>query len=241
MYLFIAENIVKFVVTEDTSNTSGSGSVGSQLSLLCIKCAPVSEGFLLWASHKCKGNECTESTAYPTLAPGILSLARIISKYHPFSREKVADLAILFLSHSSSEVSPQKLNDIKVQALRLLLIVSTQGLAVHVFNIIFQKVKRGEMDSNLIRYFISGALDIIRPPVSMSFIHAIGELLTSKVCIDALNSIFFNKQKKIALMKLITSFKTHVSEVKFTGAEKASIELVSTLHAAYNVSSKNMK
>lgn len=225
------------MVTEVATEGSASGSVGSQLSLLCIKCAPVSEGFLLWAKEKCNGNEFASSAAYPTLAPGILSLARVVAKHHPFSREKVVELAALFLGHSSSEVSPQKLNDIKGQSLRLLLIVSTQGLAVHIFYIIYQKVKKGLMDSNLIRYFISGALDIIRPPVSMSFIHAFGQLLTTKMCIDALNSEFFNKQKKRMLMELIKTFKSHVSQVKFTGAKKSSIELVTLLHTAYNVQS----
>lgn len=190
--------------------------MGSELSLLCIKCAPVSEGFLLWAKEKCNGNEFADAAAYPTLAPGILSLARIVSKYHPFSRENVVDLASLFLSHSSSEVSPQKMNEIKEQALRLLLIVSTQGLAIHIFQTIARKVKEGIMDSNLIRYFISGALDIIRPPVSISFIHASGELLITQTCIEALNSQFFEEQKRAALIELLKSFKSHLSDTKYT-------------------------
>ena len=181
------------------------------------------------------GNEFTVSAAYPTLAPGILSLARIVAKYHPFSRENIVDLASLFLGHSSSEVSPQKLNEIKEQALRLLLIVSTQGLAVNIFQTITRKVKNGVIDSNLIRYFISGALEIIRPPVSISFIHAFGQLLISKLCIEALNSQFFEKQKRSLLIELLRSFKSHLSDVKYTGAEKKSIELISSLHATYNV------
>lgn len=232
-----SENVVKFVVTEVEHEQSTSGSVGSQLSLLCIKCAPVSNGFLLWAKDKCMGNEFPESAAYPTLAPGILSLARIVAKYHPFSRENIVDLASLFLGHSSSEVSPQKLNEIKEQALRLLLIVSTQGLAVNIFQVITRNVKKGIIDPNLIRYFISGALDIIRPPVSMSFIHAFGQLLVSKKCIEALNSQFFQKHKRTLLIELLKSFKTHLSYVKYTGAEKKSIDLISSLHATYDVAS----
>ncbi len=226
---------MKFVVTEQASETLSSGSVGSQLSLLCIKCAPVSEGFILWAREKCNGNEFAESAAYPTLAPGILSLSRIVAKHHPFSRESVVDLAILFLRHSSSELSFQKMNAIKEQSLRLLLIVLTQGLGVHIFQIISLKVKKGELDSNLIRYFISGALDIVHPPVSMSFIHAFSQLLTSKACIEALKSKFFAIQKKRALANLIASFKSHVSEEKFTGCDKMSTEIVSSLQDIYNV------
>ncbi len=232
-----AENVVKFVVTEQPveSSPSVSGSVGSQLSSLCIKCAPVAEGCLLWAKEKCKGNEFPEAAAYPTLAPGILSLARIIAKNHPFSREVVVDLAVLFLGHSSSELSPQKMNEIKQQALRLLLILSTQGLAIHVIHVITQQVKRNQIDSNLIRYFVSGAVDIIRPPVSVPFIHVFGRLLQMKVCVEALQSDFFKVDKQNALRELIASFKSPASQQKFTGAEKALIELVSSLYTIYKI------
>lgn len=217
------------------NSESASESVGSELSLLCIKCAPVAEGFILWAKEKCNGNEFADSAAYPTLAPGILSLARIIAKYHPFSRENVVILGSLFLNHSCSEVSPQKMNEIKEQALRLLLIVSTQGLSVSIFQLVTRLVNRGIIDSNLVRYFVSGALDIIRPPVSLSFIHALGKLLITQVCNDALNSDFFEKHKKIALKGLIQSFQLSLSEVKYTGAEKLSTDLISSLSEIYDV------
>jgi len=235
----VAENVVKFVVNESKSEIPTSGSVGSELSLLCIKSSPVAEGFMIWAMEKCKGDEFADSAAFPTLAPGILSLARIVAKHHPFSRQNVVNLASLFLTHSSSEVSPQKMNDIKEQALRLLLIVSTQGLAVYVFHLTTKNVKMNIMDSNLIRYFVSGALDIIRPPVSLSFIHAFGQLLSTQMCIEALTSEFFEVQKRSALKQLILSFNSYLTEPdKFTGIEKASIGLISSLNEVYGVSSQ---
>jgi hypothetical protein len=230
-----SENVVTFIVTEVTTDKPIVDSVGSHLSLLCLKCAPVAEGFLLWARAKCNGNEFAESAPYPTLAPGILSLARIIAKHHPFSREDVIDLAVLFLHHSSSEVSPQKMYEIKEKSLRLLLIVATQGLAINVFQIVSRKVKQGVIDSNLIRYFVSGTLEIVRPPVSISFVHAFGELLSSKACIDAINSNFFEEKKKGILVKLLKSFPSHASDVKFTGARKMSFELIGVLQVMYNV------
>lgn len=228
---------MKFVVTERPleSSLSSSGSVGSQLSSLCIECASVAEGCLLWANEKCKGNEFPETAAYPTLAPGILSLARIIAKNHPFSREAVLDLAVLFLGHSSSELSPQKMNEIKQQSLRLLLILSTQGLAIHVLHIMSQKIKKNQIDSNLIRYFVGGALDIIQPPVSVPFIHVFGRMLQMKLCADALKSDFFKVEKQNTLKKLICSFKAPYKQQNFSGAEKGLAELVSSLHTTYKI------
>mmetsp|Transcript_8120 Transcript_8120/g.10314 ORF Transcript_8120/g.10314 Transcript_8120/m.10314 type:complete len:1043 (-) Transcript_8120:385-3513(-) len=228
-----AENVVKFVVTEQATHSS-SGSVGSQLSVLCTKSAPVSQGFLLWAREKCSGNDFASSPAYPTLAPGILSLTRIIAKHHPFARQSIVDLAVLFLDHSNSEISYQRLNALKEQSLRLLLIVSTQGLAVQVFSTVAKKAKE-RMDSSLIRYFISSALEIIRPPVSLSFIHSFGDLLLTRSCVDALGSAFFEKQKKQALKGLLKAMTSNVARGKFTGAGNSSIHLVTSLCSTYGV------
>lgn len=83
------ETMVGFVVTEDVTETDDL-SVGRQLSFLCIKHAPVAQGFLLWATQHCNGKEFPASPPYPTLAPGVLGLARIIGKYHnPPSRCKL--------------------------------------------------------------------------------------------------------------------------------------------------------
>ncbi len=224
------ENIVKFVVTEDISGSSDSSSVGAQLSAQCIKYSTVAQGFLMWAKTRASNSEFASSVAYQYTAPGILSLARIISIRHPLLRECVMDVAILFVKHSNSELSYQKLNAIKEQALRLLLIVASKGLVIEVFNIVASQLS--SFDSGLIRYFVSGALSIMRPPYSLSLVRSFGQLLLNKSCIDALNAVYFESNKKQALAKLVACFKETVLEEKSNFSRSANHDRSITLALA---------
>ena len=242
-FTYQVENVVSFVVTETTTgNENEQYSVGRNLSSLCIKHAPIGQGFLYWAEERGKQSEFAKSAVYPTLAPGILSLSRIIAKYHPFSREKVMRIAFLFLKHSpSSEISHQKLSALKKQCLRLLLFLSARGhLSIEVFNNIHQRLNLGgscEIDSELLRYFIAGALQIVCTPISASFVRAMGSVLATENCSTALNSKFFETSNRMALKKLIINFQEVVSdESKFSKVASRDKSLVSSLASMYGIS-----
>jgi hypothetical protein len=198
------ENVVKFVVIDD--ETEAGSSVGSKLSALCIKNPTVAQGFLLWAIEKSNNNEFPTSAAYPYTGPGLLSLSRIIAKYHPLLRDMALQVASQFLVHSNSELSYQKLNAIKEQALRLLLIISTTGMATDVIKVMTNKLKDGTLDAGLVRYFVGGCIDVMNGPFSPSIVRAMGSFLIEKSCIDILNAVYFDVQKKRALRSMIQEF-----------------------------------
>ena len=79
------ETMVSFIVVDEVDFKEGA-SVGRELSSLCIKNPAVAQGALLWSIERGSSLEFVDSAAYPTLAPSILSLARIISIHHPLSR-----------------------------------------------------------------------------------------------------------------------------------------------------------
>lgn len=91
-----------------------NGSVGRQLSAMCIKHAVVAEGALLWAKELASGPDFVTTAAYPTLSPCILSLARLICIHHPTARPAVLEVTLIFMSHSNREISHQKMQSIKV-------------------------------------------------------------------------------------------------------------------------------
>lgn len=104
--------MVSFTVLDSTENTAGS--TGRQLSALCIKYPVIAQGVLIWAKELASGSEFITTAGYPTVSPCILSLARLISIYHPLARNGVLDLALVFLGHSNSDISHQKMQSIKV-------------------------------------------------------------------------------------------------------------------------------
>jgi len=218
---FEIEETDKAMVGPNDDTNAGS-FVGRQLSALCVKHAVVARGFLIWATERCRGTDFCTSAAYPTMAPGILSLARIIVKHHPFCRRAVVDLAFIFLKHSNSELSYEKLTGLKEQALRLLLWLSVQGLAMEVFSIMGHKLRErsgSEIDSALLRYFMEGALEIIRPPLSLTFARSFSEMLNTKPCVEALSSVYFDTKRKQMLIDLIGFCHTALSADKSTSSD----------------------
>jgi hypothetical protein len=103
---------VSFIAIDSVENTDGS--VGRQLSALCIKYSVIAQGVLIWAKELASGAEFVTTAGYPTLSPCILSLVRLICVYHPLARPSVLDLALVFMGHSNSEISHQKMQSIKV-------------------------------------------------------------------------------------------------------------------------------
>jgi hypothetical protein len=104
--------MVSFTVLDKVDVTDGS--VGRQLSALCIQYAVVAEGALIWAKDLASGSEFVTTAAYPTLSPCILSLARLICIYHPLTRPTVLEVSLIFMGHSNREISHQKMQSIKV-------------------------------------------------------------------------------------------------------------------------------
>jgi len=199
------ESMVSFTVLDSTENTAGS--IGRQLSALCIKYPVIAQGVLIWAKELASGSEFITTAGYPTVSPCILSLARLISIYHPLARNGVLDLALVFLGHSNSDISHQKMQSIKEQCLRLLLYISTQGLSLAVISALQNKLQKGvssEIDSALIRYFISGLLDIVQPPLSLPFVRSLSSFLLEGQCVDALlQSRHFEEGKRARLGELV--------------------------------------
>jgi len=196
------ETMVSFTVVDDANFKEG-GSVGRELSSLCIKNPVVAQGALIWSTERASGVEFVDSAAYPTLAPGILGLARIISIHHPLSRPSVQKIAFQFLKHSPPELSFKKVEALKEQALRLLLWLCTEGDAVRVFS----AITSAGLDSALLRYFMSVVLQAMQPAYSLPLIRSMGALLCSKRCVDALRSPHFDASSKGLLAKLLVDFR----------------------------------
>jgi hypothetical protein len=104
--------MVSFTVIDAVDATDGS--VGRQLSSLCIKHSVIAEGALIWAKELSSGPEFVSTAGYPTLSPCILSLARLICIYHPLARPAVLEVALIFMGHSNREISHTKMQQIKV-------------------------------------------------------------------------------------------------------------------------------
>ena len=202
----LVENMVSFKVSSGTEVKESNPSAGVKLSVLANRVAPVAEGVVMWAKVLVSGNEFVSSASYPTLAPSILSLLRIISTRHPFTRPSVSDVALMFLGHTNSELTYQKMNEIKEQALRVLLFLLVQGEVCSVLGDVANLLENSgssDLDSSLARYFVGGLLDIIAPPCSPLMVTALGNLLMTPRCVDALNSAYFPDEKKAKLKTLL--------------------------------------
>lgn len=233
------EKLVSFTTCEVICMRENA-SIGRQLSALAIKHATVARGFLFWATDRSNDSNFAASASYPTLAPGILSLARIIAKHHPFSRIHVLEIVISFLKHgiTSEEISYQKMAEIKEQCIRLLLVLSTLGFAVDVFekfkSMVHKSVNLVTVDSALIRYFIGNALDVLCPPLSIPFARAIGSVLATKACINALDSTYFDAIKKEKVKTLVGYMKDSFSvKKKFSRTNRSDHELLTFLMKSY--------
>ena len=225
------ETMVSFIVVDEVDFKEGA-SVGRELSSLCIKNPAVAQGALLWSIERGSSLEFVDSAAYPTLAPSILSLARIISIHHPLSRPEVQKIALIFLKHSPPELSFQKAQGLKEQALRLLLWLCTQGESVRVFT----AVTSAGFDSALLRYFMGAILQIVRPAFSLPLVRALGSLLSSKPCVDALRSSHFDASGKALLAKLLGNFREAISPQGnlascTTATDKALVASLTTLYS----------
>jgi len=213
----LVENMVSFQVASpkelENINITKDSSAGVKLCLLAVKSAPVAQGVVLWAEKLVMESEFTTSASYPTLSPCILSLLRMTSQHHPFTRPTVLNIASSFLGHSNTEISFQKLTELKEQSLRLLLFLLIQGEVVSVLGDMATRLKKPttgpetNLDASLIRYFVGGLLDVLAPPCSPILLGALGELLMAPKCIDALKSSYFPSDKTTKLKNMIGVFR----------------------------------
>lgn len=231
----LLENMMTFEVISDPTSASDDSSAGRKLCALALRSAPIAQGVIMWASEIAKGPDFVTSASYPTFAPSILSLARVIGDKHPFTRSAVLDTALVFLKHSNREISYQKMNDLKLQALRLLIFLLVKGEVCAVLGSVTKRLRQqgtSEMDASLVRYFVSGLLDVMRPLFSLSLIRELGPMLMAPKCIEALRSSYFGEANKTRLSLLVKSFsdtlKTHSGSCTSEDAK-----IVSTLQSIY--------
>mmetsp|Transcript_1482 Transcript_1482/g.3059 ORF Transcript_1482/g.3059 Transcript_1482/m.3059 type:complete len:922 (+) Transcript_1482:164-2929(+) len=204
------ENMVSFTAI-DSVEEGQETSAGRQLSAMCIKYPVIAQGALIWAKELASNPDFVTTAAYPTLAPCILCLVRIISLHHPLARPAALELSLIFIGHSNSDISHQKMESIKEQCLRLMLLLSAQGLCIEVISAVKDKLRKNgssELDSALIRYFVSGLLDTVQTPLTAPFCNSFCELLVERQCVDALKSQHFENGRRAQIIQLINQVET---------------------------------
>ncbi|KAL7452957.1 hypothetical protein ACHAWC_004657, partial [Mediolabrus comicus] len=233
------ENMISFTVIDSVDATQGTSSAGRQLSAMCIKYPVIAQGALIWAKELASSPDFVNTAAYPTLSPCMLSLARIISLHHPLARSAALDLSLIFVGHSNSDISHQKMESIKEQCLRLMLLLLTKGLCLEVISAVKGKLRKNgtsELDSALIRYFVSGVLDIIQPPFTVPFCKSFCDLLVERQCIDALKSQHFDTSRRAQIIQL---FNQDESTEEKGGGWNNIQPLLSTVKSVYSVGKEN--
>ncbi|CAB9516905.1 TH1 protein [Seminavis robusta] len=203
--------MASFVVTSTGTERGALSSPGQHLCNLALKCATVAQGVLMWAKDIISGSEYTSSATFSTFSPSILTLVRIVSSKHPCTRKEAADIAFTFLRHNvSSEISYKKINDIREQSLRLLLFLVVHGEAPSILRTLTILLGKGEaikLDPSLMRYLISGMIEVVRPPFSLPFVRLFGGLLKTPRCMDAVRTRYFGDEKRKRLTTMLSDFK----------------------------------
>jgi len=230
----LVENMVSFTVSSKIEENNASA--GMKLCALALKSAPVAQGVISWSLEVVRGSDFVTSASYPTLSPCILGLVRIIASKHPFTRRTAMDVALTFLGHTNSEISSQKMNSLKEQSLRLLIILLCKGEATSVFGSIAALLNAqgtSVIDSSLLRYFVSGLLDVVMPPFSLVMIRSMGAMLSTKPCIEAVRSTFFGDVNQARLNSIVDRFRESVQNDEALKANANDKKLVSLLVASY--------
>jgi len=112
--------------------------------------------------------------------------------------------------------------------------LSTQGMALSVISAVREKLEKGssEMDSALVRYFMSCLLETVQPPFSLPFIRALSGMLLERPCIDTLTSQLFDVHKRSQLAQLIGQFEEAFTAKNVTPSKDDEL-LLSTLRTYY--------
>jgi len=235
------ENMVSFIVTTDATKVKGTArSPGEQICNLAVRCAPIAQGVAMWAREITRGGEFVASASYASISPNIMTLVRIIYMHHPFTGDDVCAVAFQFLKHVNTEVVYQTINILKEQSLRLLLFLCTRGEAPSVFDQLLKLLKdpgRSSLDASLIRYFISGLLEIASPPFSIPFIRSFMILLKAPASVDAVKTSYFDKESKARLAGIMKYLKTRVTgKLDARPLAKQDMALILSVLSIYNTS-----
>lgn len=232
------ENMVSFIVTGPGVKSDLPNSPGQQLCSLAVKCTPVAQGVAIWAREVTKGSEFVSSASYPTLSPSILSLMRVLFVKHPFIRDDALEVALCFLKHSNSEISYQKMNEIKEQSLRLLLFLCTRGEAPTVLGQILRLLTQpgaSHLDASLIRYFVSGLLEIVRAPFSIPFVRLVCALLKAPGTVEAVKTNYFDEASRKELnrvLRYLEGLETNGTHGKLTPEDASLFKSVASVYAS---------
>jgi hypothetical protein len=228
------ENMISFVVTETDSK---SLSPGQKLVSLAFQCAAVAQGVVVWARELTHGPEFASSASFPTLSVSILSLVRIVTLKQAFTRRDALEVGLNMLRHSNGDISYLKLNAIKEQGLRLLLFLLVEGEMAPVLSSITNRLQAtsSDLDASLVRYFVGGILEVVRPPVSFSFCRSFCALLQAPKCIDAVRSTYFGEPHKQRLIDLLKSFR-ELKAMNGSALHKDEAIIISSILTAYQVS-----
>ena len=233
------ENMVSFLVVTEAGKGGVAASPGEQLCGLAMKSAPVAQGVIMWARKISSGSEFVTSASYPTVSPSILSMVRIVTLLHPYTRRDSVEVALGFLKHSNSEISYQKMNEIKEQSIRLLLFLTINGEGPTVLERITSVLKsQGSsfMDASLIRYFVSGLLEVVHAPFSVPFVRSMASLLKVQVCGEAVRSQYFGVENKQRLASLMNAFRGLLEKSnRCVQLTKDDASLVKSLISAYAI------
>jgi hypothetical protein len=235
--------MVSFIVTHD-GGKSKAGSPGEELVAMAMQNPLVAQGVAIWAREVIKGTEFVSSGTYPTVAPSILSLVRVLYTKHHSIRDDTLEVAFGFLSHSKSDsdVSYQKLSEIKEQSLRLLFFLSVRGEGPTVLNRITKLLAQpgsSPLDFTLVRYFASGLLEVANGPFSIPFLRSLAAFLKAPASVEALRTSYFEDNNKKRLATLMDEFKK-LAENEESLLTAEDVRLLRSLLATYSVgASKN--
>ncbi|CAJ1966532.1 unnamed protein product [Cylindrotheca closterium] len=230
------ENMVSFIVTQNATKKAQQSS-GERLVVLATGSSLVAHGVAMWARNMVKGNDFVSSGTYATVSPSILSLVRVLYTIHKSLRDDSLEVAFSFLSHSNtdSDVSYQKLNEIKEQSLRLLLVLSVAGespTALLRMTQLLEESGSSALDSSLIRYFVSGLLSVIQGPFSIPFMRTLAAFLKVPSCVDALKTSYFEATEQAKLSVVMNVFRQELDS-KTAVLNPEDIELFLSLLSNY--------
>lgn len=202
--------MASFVVTSTGKERGALVSPGQHLCNLALKCASVAQGVMIWADDCIRQTDFTSSATYPTFSPSILTLVRIVALRHPCTRLEAADIAFTFLKQNvAGDVPYKKLNQIKEQCLRLLIFLIVHGESPTILRTLTTLLGKGviiKLDASLMRYFISGLLEVVKPPMSLVFVRLLGAVLKTPRCIEAVKSPYFKEASQKRLKSILSNF-----------------------------------
>jgi hypothetical protein len=158
---------------------------------------------------------------------------------HPFIGDDALEVAMGFLGHSNSEISYQKMNEIKEQSLRLLLFFAVRGGAPKVLGRVAKLLKQSAnscLDASLVRYFIAGLLEVAQAPYSIPFIRSLGALLKSSGCVEAVRTSYFDDENKRRLDTVMKYFVELLDGKKDSSLTPEDTSLVKSVLSIYGTS-----